>query len=52
MSSNEFEKSKVFGFASSVDYAEGAIVSKTVLKKESIFPFAFKSPANIALDAI
>lgn len=43
MSSNEFEKSKVFSFASSVDYAEGAIVSKTVLKKESgnISLFAF-----------
>lgn len=44
MSSNEFERSKVFSFASSVDYAEGAIVSKTVLKKEtgniSLFAFA------------
>ncbi len=35
MSSNEFEKSQVFSFAGSVDYADGAIVSKTVLKKES-----------------
>jgi quercetin dioxygenase-like cupin family protein len=43
MGSNEFEKSKVFGFKDSVDYAEGAIVSKTVLKKESgnISLFAF-----------
>jgi len=43
MGSNEFEKSKVFSFKDSVDYAEGAIVSKTVLKKESgnISLFAF-----------
>lgn len=43
MSSNEFEKSQVFSFAGSVDYAAGAIVSKTVLKKESgnISLFAF-----------
>jgi len=44
MSSNEFEKSSVFSFADSVDYAEGAIVSRTVLKKESgnisLFSFA------------
>jgi quercetin dioxygenase-like cupin family protein len=43
MGSNEFEKSKVFSFKDSADYAEGAIVSKTVLKKESgnISLFAF-----------
>jgi len=43
MGSNEFEKSKVFSFKESVDYAEGAIVSRTVLKKESgnISLFAF-----------
>ncbi len=43
MSSTEFEKSKVFSFAGSVDYADSAIVSKTVLKKESgnISLFAF-----------
>ncbi len=43
MGSNEFEKSKIFSFKESVDYAEGAIVSKTVLKKESgnISLFAF-----------
>jgi quercetin dioxygenase-like cupin family protein len=43
MGSNEFEKSKVFSFKDTVDYAEGAIVSKTVLKKESgnISLFAF-----------
>ncbi len=44
MSSNEFEKSKVFSFNGSVDYAEGGIVSKTVLKKQtgniSLFSFA------------
>jgi quercetin dioxygenase-like cupin family protein len=44
MASNEFEKAKVFNFASSVDYSDGGIVSKTVLKKEtgniSLFSFA------------
>jgi quercetin dioxygenase-like cupin family protein len=44
MQSTEFEKSKVFNYQTSVDYAEGAIVSKTVLKKEtgniSLFAFA------------
>jgi quercetin dioxygenase-like cupin family protein len=44
MSSNEFEKSKVFSFNESVEYAEGGIVSKTVLKKQtgniSLFSFA------------
>ncbi len=43
MAPNEFEKSKVFSYRDSVEYAEGAIVSKTVLKKESgnISLFAF-----------
>jgi quercetin dioxygenase-like cupin family protein len=43
MSSNEFPKSAVFSFAGSVDYADGAIVSKTVLKKQTgnISLFAF-----------
>lgn len=43
MSTNEFEKSKVFTFAGSVEYADGAIVSKTVLKRETgnISLFAF-----------
>lgn len=44
MSSNEFEKSKVFSFKGSIDYADGGIVSKTVLKKQtgniSLFSFA------------
>jgi quercetin dioxygenase-like cupin family protein len=44
MSTNEFPKSEVFSFSSSVDYADGAIVSKTVLKKQtgniSLFAFA------------
>jgi quercetin dioxygenase-like cupin family protein len=43
MSSNEFDKSKVFSFNGSVDYSDGGIVSKTVLKKEtgniSLFSF-------------
>lgn len=43
MSSNEFGKSEIFDFAGSVEYTDGAIVSKTVLKKESgnISLFAF-----------
>jgi quercetin dioxygenase-like cupin family protein len=44
MESNQFEKAKVFSFSRSVDYADGAIVSKTVLKKHtgniSLFAFA------------
>jgi quercetin dioxygenase-like cupin family protein len=43
MSANEFEKSKVFTFNGSVEYANGGIVSKTVLKKQtgniSLFSF-------------
>jgi quercetin dioxygenase-like cupin family protein len=43
MASNEFEKGKAFSFNDSVDYSEGGIVSKTVLKKEtgniSLFSF-------------
>jgi quercetin dioxygenase-like cupin family protein len=43
MGSSEFEKSKVFSFSESVDYSDGGIVSKTVLKKEtgniSLFSF-------------
>src|SRR5512137_664116 len=43
MESNEFRKADVFSFAGSVDYADGAIVSKTVLKKQTgnISLFAF-----------
>ena len=44
MATNEFEKAKVFDFATSVDYSDGGIVSKTVLKKQtgniSLFSFA------------
>ncbi|MBK8882503.1 MAG: cupin domain-containing protein [Bacteroidales bacterium] len=44
MSSNEFEKSKVFSFKDSIEYSDGGIVSKTVLKKPtgniSLFSFA------------
>lgn len=43
MGNKEFEKSKVFSFRESVDYSEGGIVSKTVLKKQtgniSLFSF-------------
>jgi quercetin dioxygenase-like cupin family protein len=43
MGTNEFEKSKVFSFRESVEYSEGGIVSKTVLKKQtgniSLFSF-------------
>jgi quercetin dioxygenase-like cupin family protein len=35
MESHEFEKSKVFTFNESIDYSDGGIVSKTVLKKQS-----------------
>lgn len=44
MESNEFEKARVFSFNSSVEYASGGILSKTVLKKDtgniSLFSFA------------
>jgi quercetin dioxygenase-like cupin family protein len=44
MVTNEFEKAEVFDFAASVDYSDGGIVSKTVLKKQtgniSLFSFA------------
>ena len=44
MKTTEFEKSKVFIYKESIEYSEGAIVSKTVLKKEtgniSLFAFA------------
>jgi quercetin dioxygenase-like cupin family protein len=44
MDSNEFEKAKVFTFSESIDYSDGGIVSKTVLKKQtgniSLFSFA------------
>ena len=44
MDSNEFERSKVFSFNESIDYSDGGIVSKTVLKKQtgniSLFSFA------------
>jgi len=43
MTSTEFEKSKVFMFNDSIEYSEGGIVSKTVLKKQtgniSLFSF-------------
>lgn len=43
MGNTEFDKSRVFSFSESVDYSEGGIVSKTVLKKQtgniSLFSF-------------
>jgi len=43
MATNEFEKSKVFSFNDSIEYSNGGIVSKTVVKKEtgniSLFSF-------------
>lgn len=43
MKSNEFERSSVFIFNESINYSEGGIVSKTVLKKQtgniSLFSF-------------
>jgi quercetin dioxygenase-like cupin family protein len=43
MSANEFEKAKIFSFNESVEYSDGGIVSKTVLKKQtgniSLFSF-------------
>jgi quercetin dioxygenase-like cupin family protein len=43
MGTNEFERAKIFSFNDSVDYSEGGIVSKTVMKKEtgniSLFSF-------------
>jgi quercetin dioxygenase-like cupin family protein len=44
MGTSEFEKSVVFSFKDSIDYSDGGIVSKTVIKKQtgniSIFSFA------------
>jgi quercetin dioxygenase-like cupin family protein len=44
METNEFGKSKVFSFKESIEYSDGGIVSKTVLKKQtgniSLFSFA------------
>lgn len=44
MKTTEFEKSNVFNYKESIEYSNGAIVSKTVLKKEtgniSLFAFA------------
>lgn len=43
MESSEFNKRSTFSFAGSVDYSAGAIVSKTILKKQTgnISLFAF-----------
>jgi quercetin dioxygenase-like cupin family protein len=43
METNEFKKAKQFNFNESIEYSEGGIVSKTVMKKEtgnvSLFSF-------------
>ncbi len=43
MENNEFEKGKVFSFAKSISYADKAVVSKHILKKDtgniSLFSF-------------
>ncbi|MCF8296219.1 MAG: cupin domain-containing protein [Saprospiraceae bacterium] len=43
MENKEFEKANIFSFEKSVDYSENAIVSKTVLKRETgnVSLFAF-----------
>jgi len=43
MKTNEFEKGKKFSFSDTIEYAENAIVSKHILKKETgnISLFAF-----------
>ncbi len=50
MTTNEFSKSEIFSYPGSVDYAEGAIVSKTVLKKQSgnISLFAFAAGESLS----
>jgi len=50
MEKNEFVKGEVFSFAGSVEYASGAIVSKTVLKKETgnISLFAFDKGESLS----
>jgi quercetin dioxygenase-like cupin family protein len=43
MAANEFEKAKIFSYNESIEYSNGGIVSKTILKKQtgniSIFSF-------------
>jgi quercetin dioxygenase-like cupin family protein len=43
METNEFEKSKVFSFDKSIEYSDGGIISKTILKRQtgniSLFSF-------------
>jgi quercetin dioxygenase-like cupin family protein len=43
MVSGEFEKSKIFSYKDSIEYSDGGIVSKTVIKKQtgniSLFSF-------------
>jgi quercetin dioxygenase-like cupin family protein len=46
----EFEKSKVFGLAASVDYSDNATVSKMVIKKQTgnITLFAFAEGQSLS----
>lgn len=43
MENNEFEAGKVFNFTGIIDYAEGAVVSRTIIKKPTgtVTVFAF-----------
>ena len=48
--SNEFEKGSIFSFTDSVDYAEKAVVSKHILRKESgnVSLFAFDKAEGLS----
>ena len=50
MDTNEFSKAEIFKFSESVDYSSGAIVSKTVLKKQTgnISLFAFDKGESLS----
>ncbi|MDD3876247.1 MAG: cupin domain-containing protein [Bacteroidales bacterium] len=50
MTNNEFEKGKVFTFNKEVEYANGSIVSKIILKKETgnVTLFSFAQGQNLS----
>ncbi len=50
MINNEFEKGKVFSFSKEIDYANGSIVSKILLKKLSgnVSLFSFTKGQNLS----
>lgn len=50
MTNNEFEKGKVFSYINEVDYANGSIVSKIILKKETgnVTLFSFDKGQNLS----